>query len=226
MIQIAPSLLAANFARLQEEVVEIEQAGADLLHLDVMDGRFVPNISFGPLVIDAIRPHTKLPFDVHLMIEEPEKYIGDFHKAGANSISVHQEACRHLHRTIYQIKELGIRAGVVLNPSTSIETIRPVLTDLDYVLIMTINPGFGGQKLIPSMLQKITSFAHMIQEAGQNIKIQVDGGVNTHTVAEVARSGATNLVAGSAVFGREDRAAAISELRAAAETGYKKRLVK
>lgn len=226
MIQIAPSLLAADFARLREEVEDIEQAGADLLHLDVMDGRFVPNISFGPLVMDAIRPHTKLPFDVHLMIEEPEKYIGDFQKAGADSISVHQEACRHLHRTIYQVKELGVRAGVVLNPATSLETIRPVLSDLDYVLLMTVNPGFGGQKFITTMLQKITNLANMIQVEGLNVEIQVDGGVDTRTATEVARSGATNLVAGSAVFRRDDRSAAILEIRDAAEKGYKERLLK
>jgi len=210
MLKIAPSILSADFARLGEEIKEVDQHGADLIHIDVMDGKFVPNITIGPLIVDAIRPHTKLPLDVHLMIEQPERYIADFAKAGADIITVHQEACVHLHRTIHLIKEHGVKAGVALNPATPLETLQHVLEDLDMVLIMTVNPGFGGQQFIPGMLNKISSLREQLNSFGyQHIDIEVDGGINAHTAKLVAEAGANVLVAGSAVFGQQDRAEAI-----------------
>lgn len=214
MVKIAPSILAADFAVLRDEVKAVEQAGADWLHIDVMDGHFVPNISFGALVVDAIKPHTSLPLDVHLMIDNPEQYIGDFAKSGADIISVHQEATVHLHRTIYQIKEQNVKAGVVINPATPVAAIEPVLPDVDLVLIMTVNPGFGGQSLISSALTKITEVARLLQEKGlTHVEIEVDGGVNQVNAKEVIEHGATVLVAGSAIFGASDRAKALHELR-------------
>jgi ribulose-phosphate 3-epimerase len=218
MIKIAPSLLSADFSLLREEIREVEAAGADWLHVDVMDGHFVPNLTIGPLVVEAIRPHTQLPLDVHLMIENPERYIEAFAKSGADIISVHQEACVHLHRTIYQIKDLGVKAGVVLNPATPLCMIEPILPDVDLVLLMTVNPGFGGQKFIRSVVPKIIHLRKILEEKGlTRIEIEVDGGINVSTAGEVVSAGATVLVAGSAVFGANDRARAIHEIRQAAK---------
>ncbi|MXQ53307.1 ribulose-phosphate 3-epimerase [Shimazuella alba] len=213
MVKIAPSLLSADFSRLKEEVQEIEQAGADWLHIDVMDGHFVPNISFGPLVVSAIRPHTSLPFDVHLMIKEPDAYIDAFVKSGADLITVHQETCSHLHRTITHIKDQGIKAGVAINPATSLSAIEPILPDVDLVLLMTVNPGFGGQSFIASVLPKIAELRTKIDNLGLSVEIEVDGGIATGTAKEVVENGATMLVAGSAVFGQKDRKKAIEDIR-------------
>jgi ribulose-phosphate 3-epimerase len=214
MVKIAPSILSADFARLGEEIRDVERGGADWIHVDVMDGHFVPNITIGPLIVEAIRPVTKLPLDVHLMIEEPDRYIPQFAKSGADWITVHQEACRHLHRTLYLIKEQGVKAGVVLNPATPLVTIESVLEDLDMVLLMTVNPGFGGQKFIHSVVPKIKELRRMLDERGLNhVEIEVDGGVNAQTARLCEEAGATVLVAGSAVFNQADRAQAIAAIR-------------
>ncbi|UYZ15017.1 MULTISPECIES: ribulose-phosphate 3-epimerase [Brevibacillus] len=214
MVKIAPSILSADFARLGEEIRDVERGGADWIHVDVMDGRFVPNITIGPLIVEAIRPVTKLPLDVHLMIEEPDRYIPQFAKSGADWITVHQEACRHLHRTLYLIKEQGVKAGVVLNPATPLVTIESVLEDLDMVLLMTVNPGFGGQKFIHSVVPKIKELRRMLDERGLNrVEIEIDGGVNAQTARLCEEAGATVLVAGSAVFNQADRAQAIAAIR-------------
>ncbi|GED24319.1 ribulose-phosphate 3-epimerase [Brevibacillus agri] len=214
MVKIAPSILSADFARLGEEILDVERGGADWIHVDVMDGHFVPNITIGPLIVEAIRPVTKLPLDVHLMIEEPDRYIPQFAKSGADWITVHQEACRHLHRTLYLIKEQGVKAGVVLNPATPIATIEPVLPDLDIVLLMTVNPGFGGQKFIHNVVPKIKALRDLLNERGlDHVEIEIDGGVNAETARLCEEAGATVLVAGSAVFNQPDRAKAISAIR-------------
>jgi ribulose-phosphate 3-epimerase len=214
MIKIAPSILSADFAKLAEEIKEVEKGGVDWIHVDVMDGHFVPNITIGPLIVDAIRPHTTLPLDVHLMIESPDRYISDFVKSGADIISVHQEACPHLHRTIYQIKEAGVKAGVVLNPATPVEMIKDILRDVDLVLFMTVNPGFGGQSFIPSVLSKIKKCREWIEVAGYNhIDIEVDGGVNSETARLCESAGANVLVAGSAIFNSPERREAIRMIR-------------
>jgi ribulose-phosphate 3-epimerase len=210
---IAPSLLSADFSRLKEEVKAVEEAGADLLHLDVMDGLFVPNLTFGPLVISALRPHTKLLFDVHLMIVQPERYLKHFAEAGADLICVHAEATTHLHRAITQIKELGKLAGVSLNPHTPPEILDYVLELLDFVLVMTVNPGFGGQKFIPQCLPKIEKLKNTIVKRGLNTLIEVDGGINEKTSQLVISAGADILVAGSYIFEKEDYREAISILR-------------
>lgn len=210
---IAPSLLSADFARLKEEVKAVERAGAHLLHLDVMDGVFVPNLTFGPLVISALRPHTSLPFDVHLMIIQPERYLKDFAEAGADLICIHYEATPHLHRAITQIKELGKLAGVSLNPHTPPESLDYVLELLDFVLVMTVNPGFGGQRFIPQCLPKIEKLKNTILKRGLKTLIEVDGGINAETAPLVLSAGADILVAGSAIFGKEDYAKAISALK-------------
>ena len=211
--RIAPSILSAKFERLKEEVTAIEAAGADWVHVDVMDGRFVPNITIGPLVVEAVKRSTELPLDVHLMIVEPEKYIEDFANAGAATIGVHVETCPHLHRTVAQIREAGARACVVLNPSTPAVAVEPVLGDVDQVLVMTVNPGFGGQRFIESMLPKIRTLRGWIDERGLDVDLEVDGGVNSETILAAASAGADVFVAGTAVFGADDYAQAIASLR-------------
>lgn len=213
MVKIAPSILSADFARLGEEIKDVERGGADYIHVDVMDGHFVPNITIGPMIVDAIRPVTKLPLDVHLMIEDPDQYIEAFHKAGADYITVHAEACRHLHRTIQLIKSTGVKAGVVINPATPVESLKHVIEDIDLVLLMSVNPGFGGQKFIPSVLPKIRQVKEMADSLNPGLEIEVDGGVNEETAKLCIEAGATVLVAGSAVFNKEDRGAAIASLR-------------
>ena len=212
---VAPSLLAADFARLGEEVRAVEAAGADWLHLDVMDGHFVPNISFGPVLLKGLRSHTRLPFDVHLMIEPVDPYVAAFAEAGADHILLHPEAGPHLHRSLGLVRSLGKRAGVVLNPATPIEAVAWVLDLVDIILVMTVNPGFGGQQFLASQLPKIAALRRMIDASGRPITLSVDGGI-THDTAPVAlKAGANALVAGTAVFGATDYAAAIAELRAA-----------
>ena len=211
--RIAPSILSADFGRLGEELAAIEQAGADWVHVDVMDGHFVPNITIGPLVVEAVKRSTSLPLDVHLMIEAPERYIGDFAEAGADTIGVHVETCPHLHRSIAQIHETGARACVVLNPSTPAGAIEPVLGDVDQVLVMTVNPGFGGQRFITSMLPKIETLRGWIDGRGLDVDLQVDGGVSNETIFAAASAGADVFVAGTAVFGADDYGEAIAALR-------------
>lgn len=213
MIKISPSILSADFSRLGEDVQAVDRAGADYIHIDVMDGHFVPNITIGPLVVDALRKVTDKPLDVHLMIENPDLYIPEFAKAGADIITVHQEAVPHLHRTIQLIKSLGKKAGVSLNPGTPVETLDVVLDDLDLVLIMSVNPGFGGQSFIPSALDKIRALRQRITQRGLATELEVDGGVKTDNIREVVVAGADVLVAGSAVFSTDDYAATIKALR-------------
>ncbi|PGL68039.1 ribulose-phosphate 3-epimerase [Bacillus sp. AFS055030] len=213
MVKIAPSILSANFAKLGEEILDVERGGADYIHVDVMDGHFVPNITIGPLIVEAIRPVTKLPLDVHLMIEKPDQYIEQFVKAGADIITVHVEACTHLHRTIQTIKSFGIKAGVVLNPATPVSTIEQIIDDVDMVLLMTVNPGFGGQKFIHSVVPKIRQVANLIKERNLSVEIEIDGGVDERTAKICIEAGATVLVAGSAVYNKEDRKEAIAKIR-------------
>lgn len=210
---IAPSILSADFSRLGEEIRTVEAAGADWIHIDVMDGHFVPNITMGPLVVEAVRRVTKLPLDVHLMIETPDRYIADFARAGADLIAVQVETCVHLHRSVQLIREAGVRPGVALNPATPLATIEWVLADVDFVLVMSVNPGFGGQQFIPSSLEKIAQLRMMIQTRGLSTLIQVDGGVNAGTIGAVSAAGADVFVAGSAIFGSPDYAATIASLR-------------
>lgn len=213
MIKIAPSILSADFAKLGDEIKDVEKGGADYIHVDVMDGHFVPNITIGPLIVEAIRPITQLPLDVHLMIENPDQFIPAFAKAGADIISVHVEACKHLHRTIHLIKENGAKAGVVINPATPVDTIQHIIDDVDLVLLMTVNPGFGGQKFIEQVVPKIRAVSEMAKSKGLDIDIEIDGGVNPETAKICAEAGANVLVAGSAIYNQEDRAKAISDIR-------------
>ena len=208
MRKLAPSLLSADFSNLREEIEKIEKAGAQYLHLDIMDGNFVPNITFGAPVIKSIRPYSKMFFDVHLMINGPEKYLADFAKAGADLLNVHAETCTDLPGTIQMIKDLGLKAGVTLKPATGLEVIESVLSDVDMVLVMTVNPGFSGQKLIPEALEKMGRLAELRKERNLDFEIEIDGGVSLNNLKEVLRHGADVIVAGSAVFGAEDPAAA------------------
>ena len=204
MVQIVPSILAADFSQLAAEIEKVERGGASMLHVDIMDGHFVPNLTLGPPVVRSLRRATRLPLDCHLMIENPDQYIAEFAEAGADWISVHQEACRHLNRTLNLIKQHECRAGVVINPATPVETLCEVLDVVDYVLVMSVNPGFGGQKFIPGTLHKMRKLAEIRAERGYQFRIEVDGGVGMDTVAEVVRAGAEILVAGNAVFGKGD----------------------
>ena len=213
MVKIAPSILSADFSRLGEEVKAVEEAGADWIHVDVMDGRFVPNITIGPLVVESLRKVTKLPLDVHLMIENADLYIEDFAKAGADIISVHAEACPHLHRTIQSIKENGAKAGVVLNPATTLFALDEIIEQVDMVLLMSVNPGFGGQKFINSVLSKIELLRNTLNESGVELDLQVDGGIKPDNVGIIKQAGANVLVAGSAIFGSDDYKTAIEALR-------------
>ncbi|MGH7174409.1 MAG: ribulose-phosphate 3-epimerase [Gemmataceae bacterium] len=215
-IKLAPSILAADFTRLGEQVREAEQAGADRIHVDVMDGQFVPNISMGPIVVKALRPITKLPLEVHLMIEQPIRFVDAFAEAGADSLLVHVENAANLHRTVQHIKALGKKAGVVLNPATSPVAVAEILPDVDLILVMTVNPGFGGQKFIAAMLDKVGRVRRMIDQTKRDIELEVDGGIDAETTTPVVAAGARVLVAGSAIFGAADGvAAAMNRLRTA-----------
>jgi ribulose-phosphate 3-epimerase len=216
MVEIAPSVLSADFTRLGEQLKVVETAGASVIHVDVMDGHFVPNITIGPFIVQWIRSATSLPIDAHLMIEEPDRYIGDFAKAGADWISVHPEATRHLHRTISYIKQAGCRPGVVLNPATPLSAVEEVVGDVHHVLLMSVNPGFGGQKFIPASFDKLKRLRAMIRSKGSAARIEIDGGIGLDNVADVVAAGAEILVAGSAVFGAPDPAEAVRELGRAA----------
>jgi len=216
MIQIAPSILSADFSRLGEQVRLVEDAGAEVLHIDVMDGHFVPNLTFGPALVKALRPHSSMRFDVHLMTERPELYIADFAAAGAEHITFHLEATCHVHRVIQQIKEHGMTAGIALNPATPLDGIKYILPDLDMVLLMTVNPGFGGQKFITNVIPKIQVLSRHIQQTGSSCLIEVDGGINMETAPVAVKAGAHILVAGAAVFAQPDPKEAVEKLLQAA----------
>ncbi len=213
MALIAPSLLSAEFTNFAAALEFLEQAGADMVHCDVMDGLFVPNITFGQPMIAALRKKTKLPLDVHLMVQDPGRYVAEFADAGADIITVHAEACTHLHRTLQQIREKGCKAGVALNPATPLDVLEYVMNDVDLILCMSVNPGFGGQKFIPAVLEKVRKAAKMIASTGREILLEVDGGVNEENAPELIKAGATLLVAGNAVFKNTDPAAAIRHIK-------------
>ena len=213
MIKLAPSILSADFARLLEDIKKVEKAGCEYLHIDVMDGHFVPNITLGPSIVKSLRKDVDMVFDVHLMIENPDNYIQDFVNAGADIITVHQEACKHLHRTIQNIKSMGVKACVSLNPATPVETIKHVIDELDMVLIMTVNPGFGGQSFIDGMTEKIKEVRDIANERNLNIEIQVDGGMKPNNVHKAVKAGADVIVAGSAIFGSDDINKTVQEFR-------------
>jgi len=213
MVKIAPSILSADFSKLGEEVKAVEQAGADWIHIDVMDGHFVPNITVGPMVVEAVRKVTRLPLDVHLMIKDADRYIRDFAQAGADILTVHVESCPHLHRTIHYIKEQGVRAGVVLNPSTALSSLEEILHDIDMVLLMSVNPGFGGQEFIPSILDKAMNLREIMNHYDHEFDLEVDGGVNAKNAKDIKEVGANVLVAGSAIFKSKDYKKAIKQLR-------------
>ena len=220
MVKIAPSILTADFLNLGEQIATAEQAGVDYIHVDVMDGRFVPNLTIGPLITAALRRATSLPLDVHLMIVEPERYIEDFAKAGADIITVHQEVSPHLHRTLQAIRDLGCRAGVSINPATPVNTLDDAIYACDLVLVMTVNPGFGGQSLIPEAVGKISQVRQMVRDRGLNVEIEADGGINARTIASIVQAGAETIVAGSAVYRPGTSVAdAVAELRAAVAEG-------
>jgi len=214
-LRIAPSILSADFARLAEEVARVEAAGADWLHVDVMDGHFVPNLTVGPPIVEALRKATKLPLDVHLMMTNPDQFIPEFAEAGADYVTVHVEACAHLHRTIQSIKERGVKAGVTLNPATSLATVEEILGEADLLLIMSVNPGFGGQQFIPSVLDKIARARQLIDRTGSGAVLEVDGGVKVENAGRIVQAGADVLVSGSAIFGSSDYGAVIGALRQA-----------
>jgi len=216
MIEIAPSILSADFTCLGEEIAAVERGGASLIHIDVMDGRFVPNITVGPLIVEAARRATNLPLDVHLMIIEPDRYIEDFASAGASFISVHTEAAVHLNRTLNAIRALGCKAGAVINPGTPLSSVEEVLGDVDFILVMTVNPGFGGQKFINSSLNKVRRLRKMIIDHGVPVRIEVDGGISASNVARLVECGAEIIVAGSAIFGQKDKAEAVRKMLEAA----------
>lgn len=213
MIKLAPSILSADFGRLLEDVKKVEKAGCEYLHIDVMDGHFVPNITLGPGIVKSLRKDVDMVFDAHLMIENPDKYIKEFVDAGCDMIVVHQEACTHLHRTIQNIKSYNVKVGVALNPATSLETIKYVLEDVDMVLLMSVNPGFGGQSYIPAITGKIKELKSMIDERNLNVDIQIDGGVKPSNISEIVSAGANVIVAGSAIFGAENIEEAVKSLR-------------
>jgi ribulose-phosphate 3-epimerase len=213
MKYIAPSILSADFSKLGDEIKSVEAAGADWIHVDVMDGHFVPNITIGPLVVEAVRRVTSLPVDVHLMIENPDRYIEDFAKAGADLISVQVEACVHLNRTIHMIKELDRRAGVVLNPSTPLSSLEWIMEDVDFIMIMSVNPGFGGQKFIPNSLDRVRALRKMIRDRGLETLIEIDGGVNEKTIKNISDAGVDVFVAGSAIFKSPDYKKTIAKFR-------------
>ncbi len=213
MVKVAPSILAADFTKLGEEIQAVEKAGADWIHIDVMDGHFVPNITVGPLIVEAANRVTDLPLDVHLMIENPDRYIPEFVEAGADILTVHIENCPHLHRTIQHIKSFGIKAGVVVNPATSLSLLEEILGDIDLVLLMSVNPGFGGQKFIPAVLDKIEYLREILEKSGSNVEVEVDGGIKVDNAAEVVSAGTDVLVVGSGIFSTDNYKSTIMKLK-------------